>query len=135
MGSAIPAGYVEVSKGVYERSDIIKKRSVGRKTVLPTKGKSRNSESKSPVQHGAVGKAGGKKTHTGRVLVRITIFRKRLVDPCNAGQKYLVDCLRYVGLLVDDREQDIALEIRQEKTREEEETLIELFRDTEPIRC
>jgi len=130
MGSTIPAGYVEVSKGVYERSDIIKKRSVGRKAVLPTKGKSRNGESKSSVQHGAMGKDGGKKTNTGRVLVRIAIRRRRLVDPCNAGQKYLVDCLRYSGLLRDDREQDIALEIHQEKTREEEETLIELFHDT-----
>ena len=129
----LPAGYVEVSKGVYERIDVIKKRAVGGKAVLPAKSKSRNGKSKPPVLNGSVGKACGEKTHTGRILVRITVFRKRLVDPCNAGQKYLVDCLRYVGLLVDDREQDIALEIRQEKTRGEEETLIELFNDAGSI--
>jgi len=125
----LPAGYVEVSKGVYERVDVIKKRAVGRKTIFPAKSASRNSKPKPPVLNGAVGEAGREKKNTGRILVRITVFRKRLVDPCNAGQKYLVDCLRYVGLLVDDREQDIALEIRQEKTRGEEETLIELFND------
>jgi len=129
----LPAGYVEVSKGVYERVDVIKKRAVGGKAILPTKSPSRNSKPKPPVFNGAVGEVGGEKTHTGRILVRITVFRKRLVDPCNAGQKYLVDCLRYVGLLVDDREKDIALEIRQEKTRGEEETLIELFHDAKAI--
>jgi len=127
--NAIPAGYVETKKGVYVRRDLIKKGAVGRKTILPTKSPSRNSKSKPPIFNGAVGEAGREKTHTGRILVRITVFRKRLVDPCNAGQKYIVDCLRYSGILVDDREQDIALEIRQEKTRGEEETLIELFRE------
>ena len=129
----IPAGYVEVSKGVYERIDVIQKKFVGGKAILPAKSKSRNSKSKPTVLNGAVGKAGGEKAHTGRILVRITVYRKRCVDPCNAGQKYLVDCLRYAGILVDDREEDIALEINQEKTRGEEETLIELFRDAKAI--
>jgi hypothetical protein len=127
----LPAGYVEVSKGVYERIDVIKKRAVGGKTILPAKSPSRNSKPKPPILNGAVGKAGREKKNTGRILVRITVYRKRCVDPCNAGQKYLVDCLRYAGILVDDREEDIALEINQEKTRGEEETLIELF--NEPV--
>jgi len=127
--NAIPAGYVETKKGVYVRRDLIKKGAVGRKTIFPAKSKSCDSKPEPPVQHGALGPTEGEKANTGRILVRITIFRKRLVDPCNAGQKYIVDCLRYSGILVDDREQDIALEIRQEKTRGEEETLIELFND------
>ena len=131
--NTIPAGYVETSKGVYVRRDLIKKRAVGRKTILPAKSENGDSKPEPPIQHGALGPTKGEKTYTGRILVRITVFRKRLVDPCNAGQKYLVDCLRYSGILVDDREKDIALEIRQEKTRGEEETLIELFRDTRSI--
>jgi hypothetical protein len=127
--NAIPAGYVETKKGVYVRRDLIKKGAVGRKTILSAKSESGDSKPEPPVQHGALGPTEREKAYTGRILVRITIFRKRLVDPCNAGQKYLVDCLRYSGILVDDREQDIALEIRQEKTRGEEETLIELFND------
>lgn len=130
----IPAGYVEVSKGVYERVDVIKKRTVGRKAVLQPKSPSSDSKPKPPVCNGAVGKAKREKKNTGRILVRIKIARKRCVDPCNAGQKYLVDCLRYAGILVDDREEDIALEIHQEKTREKEETLIELFHDAEAVR-
>jgi hypothetical protein len=126
----LPAGYVEVSKGVYERIDVIKKRAVGGKTVLPAKSASRNSKPKPSVLNGAMGKAKREKKNTGRILVRIKVSRKRCVDPCNAGQKYLVDCLRYAGILVDDREEDIALEIHQEKTRDQEETLIELFHDT-----
>lgn len=126
----LPSGYVEVSKGVYERIDVIQKKFMGGKTILPAKSKSRNSKLKPPILNGAVGEVGGEKAHTGRILVRITVYRKRCVDPCNAGQKYLVDCLRYAGILVDDREEDIALEINQEKTRGEEETLIELFRES-----
>jgi len=127
--NAIPAGYIETKKGVYVRRDLIKKGAVGRKTILPTKSESCDSKPEPLIQYGTLGPTKGEKAYTGRILVRITIFRKRLVDPCNAGQKYLVDCLRYSGILVDDREQDIALEIRQEKTRGEEETLIELFRE------
>jgi hypothetical protein len=128
--NAIPAGYVETKKGVYVRRDLIKKGAVGRKTILSSKSESCDSKPEPPVLNGALGPTEREKAHTGRILVRITIFRKRLVDPCNAGQKYLVDCLRYSGILVDDREQDIALEIRQEKTRGEEETLIELFHES-----
>jgi hypothetical protein len=131
--NAIPAGYIETKKGVYVRRDLIKKGEVGRKTILPAKSESRDGKPEPSIQHGTLGPTKGEKKNTGRILVRITIFRKRLVDPCNAGQKYLVDCLRYVGLLVDDREKDIALEIRQEKTRGEEETLIELFNDAGSI--
>jgi hypothetical protein len=129
----LPAGYVEVSKGVYERVDVIKKRAVGGKTVLPAKSTSRNSKPKPPVLNGAVGEAGGEKAHTGRILVRITVFRKRLTDPDNNNCKWIIDCCRYAKLLHDDREQDVTLEIRQEKTRGEEETLIELFHDAKAI--
>ena len=126
----LPAGYVEVSKGVYERIDVIQRKFMGGEAILPAKSPCRNSKPKPPVCNGAVGKAKREKKNTGRILVRIKISRKRCVDPCNAGQKYLVDCLRYAGILVDDREEDIALEIHQEKTRDQEETLIELFLDT-----
>jgi hypothetical protein len=131
--NAIPAGYVETKKGVYVRRDLIKKGAVGRKTILSAKSESCDSKPQPPIQHGTLGPTKREKAYTGRILVRIKISRKRCVDPCNAGQKYLVDCLRYAGILVDDREEDIALEIHQEKTRGEEETLIELFHDAGSI--
>lgn len=125
--NAIPAGYVEVRKGVYERKDVIKKRSLGRKTILPTKNPDSKRKSKQAVCDEPLGQNEGKKATKGRILVRITVARKRLTDPCNCTQKYFVDALRHVGLLADDREEDIVLEVRQEKTRGQEETLIELF--------
>lgn len=133
MGSSIPAGYVEVRKGVYERIDTIQKRFMGRKAVLPNKNTSRNSKPKQTVRDEPLGQDEGKKKNTGRVLVRCKIFRKRLTDPDNAIIKWHLDCLRMSKILRDDREEDVALEVTQEKTRGQEEVLIELFHDARPV--
>lgn len=129
--TGIPDGYVEVRKGVYERIDVIKRRKMAREAILPAKSPSRNSKSKLSVRNEPLAKNEGEKKNTGRIHVRITVFRKRLTDPDNNNCKWIIDCLRYSGILQDDREEDVSLEIRQEKTREEEETLIELF--NEPV--
>ena len=118
----LPAGYVEVSKGVYERRDLIKK------SILQSENTRRNRKPKPPVHDGAVGPTEGEKAYTGRIHVRVTVCRKILCDPDNSTPKYVLDCLRLAGLIPNDREQDITLETRQEKTREQETTLIELFR-------
>jgi hypothetical protein len=130
VGNSVPAGYVEVRKGVYERRDVLKKRSLGGKAVLPAKNPDSKRKPKRPVCNEPLAKDAGEKTPTGRVLVRVSVFRKRLTDPCNCTQKYFVDALRYSGILEDDREEDIVLEVRQEKTRGQEETLIELFNES-----
>jgi hypothetical protein len=132
----LPAGYVEVSKGVYERRDLIKKGEVGRKTILQPKNTRRNRKPKPPVHDGAVGSNEGEKAYTGRIHVRVTVCRKILCDPDNSTPKYVLDCVRLAGLIPNDREQDITLETRQEKTRGEETTLIELFRyEPKSLRC
>jgi len=53
--------------------------------------------------------------HTGRIRVRITSLRRRLIDPDNLCPKYFIDCLRYAGLIPNDRAQDIILEVEQFK--------------------
>lgn len=53
--------------------------------------------------------------NTSRVHVRVTSFRVRLCDPDNLCPKYFIDCLRYAGLIRDDRPQDITLEVKQER--------------------
>ena len=128
--NSVPAGYVEVRKGVYERRDVLKKRSLGGKTVFPAKNPDSKRKLERPVCNEPLAKDEGKKAPTGRVRVRVSVFRKRLTDPCNCTQKYFVDALRHVGLLADDREEDIVLEVRQKKTRGQEETLIELFNES-----
>lgn len=81
-----------------------------------------------PVQPKLLGKGQGTAQGAARIVVRITSFRRRLLDPDNLCPKALVDSLRYSGILPDDRPQDIELSIAQEKVahRREERTEIEL---------
>lgn len=64
----------------------------------------------------------------GRVFVRVTSVRKRLLDPDNLCEKYHLDCCRYAGLLRDDTEAEISLKTDQRKARkgEEEHTEIQI---------
>lgn len=122
--NAIPAGYVETSKGVYVRRDLIKP------TVPNRKSGSSNPKSKRPIRNEPLAKTGGKKENTGRIHIRLTARRKRLIDPDNLVFKYFIDCLRYAGAIPDDRAEDVTIETKQEKTRQKEETIIELFRES-----
>ena len=124
--NTIPAGYVETKKGVYVRRDLIPK------PILQPENTRSNRKPKPLVHDGAVGPNEGEKAYTGRIHVRVTVCRKILCDPDNSTPKYVLDCIRLAGLIPNDREQDITLETRQEKTRGEESTLIELFR-YEPV--
>ena len=123
----IPAGYVEVSKGVYERIDIIQR------TFLDGKSSSSNAKPKRAIRNEPLAKGGGKKENTGRIHIRLTARRKRLIDPDNLVFKYFIDCLRYAGAIPDDRAEDVTIETKQEKTRQKEETIIELFRESKAV--
>jgi hypothetical protein len=118
----IPSGYVEIRKGVYERIDCIQR------TFLDNKDSSRNTKPKRPVRNEPLAKSKGKKGNTGRIHIRLTARRKRLIDPDNLVFKYFIDCLRYAGAIPDDRAEDVTIETHQEKTSSQEETIIELFR-------
>lgn len=84
-----------------------------------------------PVRHEPVAAPPGEACYTMRVRIRVTSFRVRLLDPDNLCPKYFIDCLRYANCIRDDRQQDISLEIRQEKVASKllERTEIEI----EPI--
>jgi hypothetical protein len=123
----IPAGYVEVSKGVYERIDTIQRAFLNRKSA------SSNAKPKRAVRNEPLAKGGGKKENTGRIHIRLTARRKRLIDPDNLVFKYFIDCLRYAGAIPDDRAEDVTIETKQEKTRQKEETIIELFRESKAV--
>jgi hypothetical protein len=66
-----------------------------------------------------------------RRRVRITVCTQRLRDPDNNCVKWLIDSLRYFGILADDSPEHITLEVvqRKVKTKQEQGTLIEI--DTE----
>jgi hypothetical protein len=74
----------------------------------------------------------GKKESPSRpkIRVRITSCRSRFVDPDNLFVKYLVDALRYEGLIPNDSSSDIILELHQQKVFlvDAEMTIVELSR-------
>lgn len=63
-----------------------------------------------------------------RIAVRFISRRVRLLDPDNLTPKYVLDGLRYAGIIYDDRAADITFSCEQEKVahRAEEETIIEI---------
>ena len=81
-----------------------------------------------PFRYEPLGPKEGEGEGSGRIAVRFISRRVRLIDPDNLTPKYLLDGLRYAGLIFDDRAEDITVSCDQEKVahREEEETIIEI---------
>jgi len=81
------------------------------------------------VRNELLGVAQGKETDSASILVRVTSFRKRLIDPDNLTPKWFIDCCRYCGWIEDDTAKDVSVETRQEKVlaKEDETTLIEII--------
>ena len=65
------------------------------------------------------------------VTLRLSRFSPFGLDPDNAlgGAKFLIDQLRYCGLIQGDRVEEITIEFRQIKTQHKAEsgTLVEIF--------
>jgi hypothetical protein len=80
----------------------------------------------------ALGTDEPKKSDTGRFLVRVTSFRRRLLDEDNLCEKYVVDCCRYAGLLPGDAPGTTRIEVRQEKVRSKEEERTEIVIERAP---
>lgn len=73
----------------------------------------------------------GEERYPDRVRVSVVSFRTRLCDPDNLCPKYFVDCLRYAGLIENDRPEDISLQVSQVKVRTKSEERTEIT--IEPI--
>lgn len=74
---------------------------------------------KSSIRNELLGKEKGERQGSGRFLIRIRSFRKKLCDTDNLCVKSMLDCCRYSGLIHDDRPEQITLEVSQEKSRDE----------------
>jgi hypothetical protein len=118
--NAIPAGYVETKKGVYERTDIAAKRRL------------QNTRTQQPVQHEPLAKIEDQEGDSKRLLVRIESVRKFFLDTDGlyGGSKFYIDFLRYCGAIRQDTEKDIELKITQRKPKkgEAEKTIIEVWK-------
>ncbi len=123
----IPNGFIEIRPGVYERIDEYKRKQAVQRAIPQNNSKGRNPKPKRAVRNDSLAKANRKEKNTGRIHIRLTARRKRLVDPDNLIFKYHIDCLRYAGAIPDDSERNVTIETKQEKVGENEETVIELF--------
>ena len=79
-------------------------------------------------------KAKAQKPDTGRVLVRVVSYRRRLLDEDNLSEKYFVDCARYAGLIPGDGPEQTKIEVSQVKVvrKEEERTQLTITYPTSP---
>jgi len=68
----------------------------------------------------------GEASHSGRLVVRVESFRRRLLDEDNLAIKWAVDALRYAGIIPDDSPDKVSIKACQQKvkTKEEERTEI-----------
>ena len=79
--------------------------------------------------HAPHGEAPTKTRHTTRHFVRVTATRTRLCDEDNLCCKYLVDALRYAGVIHEDSPDQTEIQVTQRKAAkgEAEATRIEVF--------
>lgn len=131
MGTAIPAGYVEVRKGVYERIDVIQRQFMQEKASAKTKRKAPLAVSQPPLFNEPLSEVEGKEGDSSRLLVLIESVRGKLLDTDNlyGGAKFYCDFLRFCGCLKEDTEAEIELKVTQRKKKkgEEEKTIIEVW--------
>lgn len=87
---------------------------------------SQSPESERSVRDGSLAASEAPQGGSGRVSIRIVSFRKRLCDPDNLCGKAFVDCLRYSGIIPDDRPEDIDYQVTQTKVRTSEDERTEI---------
>lgn len=92
-----------------------------------------SSEAQSPkpepiVRDEPVAEKNGEDRNSTRLHVRVTSYRRKLIDPDNLCPKYFIDCLRMAEYISDDSAKDITLQVEQfkVKTSGEERTEIEI---------
>ena len=108
------------SEMAYEHNQRIAKAQARRKASSPVVER--------PACHEPLEAVQVKAPDTSRFLVRVTSFRRRLLDEDNLAEKYHVDCCRYAGLLASDAPDKTSIQVYQVKvrTKDEEMTVIEI---------
>ncbi len=97
----------------------------------PNYGAPSGAQPQPPVLDAPVEPPQGEAFYAGRVHVRITSYRRRLLDPDNLTAKWFLDACRYSRLIRDDKPEDITYEVGQEKVARKEDERTEIV--IEPI--
>lgn len=82
------------------------------------------------LRNGSLAAGKAQRNDTGKFLVRVTSFRRRLLDEDNLCEKYHVDCCRYAGLIPGDAPGTTKIETSQKKvgSKAEERTEVTIER-------
>jgi hypothetical protein len=97
---------------------------------LGDRGRGQIAELERSVRHGTMGAVQVQAEAPRNVLVRVTAFRRRLLDEDNLCEKYHVDCCRYAGVIHGDSPATTKIEVCQKKvgSKEREYVQIEIFK-------
>jgi len=68
-----------------------------------------------PAIHEPLAANQGEERATGKLFIRFVSVRKRLLDPDNLAEKWLLDCLRYCRAIRGDEPEKISIETTQRK--------------------
>ncbi len=97
----------------------------------PNYGPSSSPQPESAVRDESLATPQGETLYSGRVHVRITSYRRRLLDPDNLTAKWFLDACRYSRLIRDDNPEAITYQVGQEKVARKEDERTEIV--IEPI--
>ena len=83
----------------------------------------------SDIRTPSLGEKKAERPNSSRFLVRVTSFRRRLLDEDNLCEKYHVDLCRYANVISCDSPDKVKIEVGQEKvgSKEIEKTLVEVW--------
>ena len=82
-----------------------------------------------PAGNGPLATREAQAPNSGAVHIRFVSVRKRLLDPDNISEKWVLDCLRFANIIRGDEPDKITLETTQRKAakNEDEHTEVTIY--------
>lgn len=78
------------------------------------------------ISNGTLGQEKIQEPTRPKFFVRVTSFRRRLLDEDNLCEKYHVDLCRYSGALPSDSAKEARIKVNQKKVKTQEEERVEI---------
>jgi hypothetical protein len=115
---------MSILKKLPNASESVKRLNADLLACFEAHGKTRRPKLECGSGDGALAKGKTKEGNSRRFLVRVTSYRRRLLDEDNLCEKYHVDLCRYAGCVPTDAPGQTKIEVSQikVKTKEEERT-------------
>lgn len=120
---------MSLSKTLSHASESTKRLNADLLACFEAHGKAPRSKLECSSGDGALAKSKVKKGDSRRFLVRVTSYRRRLLDEDNLCEKYHVDLCRYAGCVPSDAPGQTKIEVSQVKVKTKEEERTEVMVD------